>query len=212
MTQVILNIGVGRVTSSPRPCTLDQTRAVLPPLWTITNSARTCLDRLQPTPSHFRPARSRPTTTLDHCKPTPSHFGPHTAQKSLILRPILSPGWSKTNADGLELVQRFDGRANQMRRAFPSERGSKKFAESRAERGVADNAKDPAEAGSLVGSPDWTRTSNPSINSRMLCQLSYGGMLFAMFSSLQRVITLHRVFGERKSTPGYLHHTLWGGV
>ena len=24
-------------------------------------------------------------------------------------------------------------------------------------------------------SPDWTRTSNPSINSRMLCQLSYGG-------------------------------------
>lgn len=26
------------------------------------------------------------------------------------------------------------------------------------------------------GSPDWTRTSNPSINSRMLCQLSYGGL------------------------------------
>jgi hypothetical protein len=26
-------------------------------------------------------------------------------------------------------------------------------------------------------SPDWTRTSNPSINSRMLCQLSYGGSL-----------------------------------
>src|SRR3954469_6316809 len=25
-------------------------------------------------------------------------------------------------------------------------------------------------------SPDWTRTSNPSINSRMLCQLSYGGL------------------------------------
>lgn len=30
-------------------------------------------------------------------------------------------------------------------------------------------------AGILRGSPDWTRTSNPSINSRMLCQLSYGG-------------------------------------
>ena len=29
---------------------------------------------------------------------------------------------------------------------------------------------------SCLGSPDWTRTSNPSINSRMLCQLSYGGM------------------------------------
>jgi hypothetical protein len=24
-------------------------------------------------------------------------------------------------------------------------------------------------------SPDWTRTSNRPINSRMLCQLSYGG-------------------------------------
>ena len=28
----------------------------------------------------------------------------------------------------------------------------------------------------FIGSPDWTRTSNPSINSRMLCQLSYGGI------------------------------------
>src|SRR3954452_5259710 len=26
-------------------------------------------------------------------------------------------------------------------------------------------------------SPGWTRTSNPSVNSRMLCQLSYRGML-----------------------------------
>lgn len=25
------------------------------------------------------------------------------------------------------------------------------------------------------GSPGWTRTSNPAVNSRMLCQLSYGG-------------------------------------
>jgi hypothetical protein len=24
-------------------------------------------------------------------------------------------------------------------------------------------------------SPEWTRTTNPAINSRMLCQLSYGG-------------------------------------
>ena len=28
----------------------------------------------------------------------------------------------------------------------------------------------------FIRSPDWTRTSNPSINSRMLCQLSYGGI------------------------------------
>jgi hypothetical protein len=27
----------------------------------------------------------------------------------------------------------------------------------------------------LRGSPDWTRTSNPLINSQMLCQLSYQG-------------------------------------
>ena len=26
-------------------------------------------------------------------------------------------------------------------------------------------------------SPGWTRTSNPSVNSRMLCQLSYRGRL-----------------------------------
>src|SRR5699024_12872012 len=29
--------------------------------------------------------------------------------------------------------------------------------------------------GALVCSPGWARTSDPSINSRMLCQLSYGG-------------------------------------
>ena len=27
-------------------------------------------------------------------------------------------------------------------------------------------------------SPDWTRTSNPLINSQMLCQLSYRGLLW----------------------------------
>jgi hypothetical protein len=31
--------------------------------------------------------------------------------------------------------------------------------------------------GDARGSPGWTRTSNPSVNSRMLCQLSYRGML-----------------------------------
>ena len=28
----------------------------------------------------------------------------------------------------------------------------------------------------LRGSPGWTRTNNPSVNSRMLCQLSYRGL------------------------------------
>ena len=36
-----------------------------------------------------------------------------------------------------------------------------------------------------ICSPDWTRTSNPSINSRMLCQLSYGGLFcFSLLVSL----------------------------
>ena len=32
-----------------------------------------------------------------------------------------------------------------------------------------------SRSGLRVCSPDWTRTNNPAINSRMLCQLSYGG-------------------------------------
>jgi hypothetical protein len=30
----------------------------------------------------------------------------------------------------------------------------------------------------MEGSPDWTRTSNLPVNSRTLCQLSYGGMTY----------------------------------
>lgn len=33
-------------------------------------------------------------------------------------------------------------------------------------------------------------------------------MLFALFPSLQRVITLHRVFAARKSRMSYLNHIL----
>ncbi len=33
-----------------------------------------------------------------------------------------------------------------------------------------------ADDGAFSCSPGWARTSDPSINSRMLCQLSYGGM------------------------------------
>lgn len=35
--------------------------------------------------------------------------------------------------------------------------------------------KDPARGPLPCCSPDWTRTSNPPVNSRMLCQLSYRG-------------------------------------
>src|SRR5437016_1251142 len=37
-----------------------------------------------------------------------------------------------------------------------------------------------------VCSPDWTRTSNPSVNSRMLCQLSYRGPAPTKFPPLSR--------------------------
>lgn len=40
-----------------------------------------------------------------------------------------------------------------------------------------------AGAGSSFCSPNWTRTSNRSINSRMLCQLSYGGLLWPSFGA-----------------------------
>ena len=30
---------------------------------------------------------------------------------------------------------------------------------------------------SPIGSPTWTRTKNLPVNSRLLCQLSYGGMV-----------------------------------
>ena len=39
------------------------------------------------------------------------------------------------------------------------------------------------------GSPIWTRTRNPSINSRMLCQLSYGG-LWQCANSRRRTISI----------------------
>ena len=35
----------------------------------------------------------------------------------------------------------------------------------------------PCQNALACGSPDWTRTSNPLINSQMLCQLSYRGLL-----------------------------------
>ena len=38
----------------------------------------------------------------------------------------------------------------------------------------------------FVGSPIWTRTRNPSINSRMLCQLSYGGSTIEDYQVTER--------------------------
>lgn len=60
-----------------------------------------------------------------------------------------------------------------------------------------------------IGSPDWTRTSNPSINSRMLCQLSYGGLFcFRCWFPLQRVITIPGLFGLRNLKCREVHHSL----
>ena len=64
----------------------------------------------------------------------------------------------------------------------------------------------------FIRSPDWTRTSNPSINSRMLCQLSYGGLFcFRCWFPLQRVITIPGLFGLRNLKCREVHHSLgWG--
>ena len=64
----------------------------------------------------------------------------------------------------------------------------------------------------FMRSPDWTRTSNPSINSRMLCQLSYGGLFcFRCWFPLQRVITIPGLFGLRNLKCREVHHSLnWG--
>src|SRR5947208_3325668 len=42
-----------------------------------------------------------------------------------------------------------------------------------------------------IGSPGWTRTTNPPVNSRMLCQLSYRGLLGVREDiGAERVLTL----------------------
>ena len=85
----------------------------------------------------------------------------------------------------LERTFRLD--SNQRGEDFPSARGTKNLclAEGVSPRGYwfesEEQIKQEPPRRSLEGScfmrsPDWTRTSNPSINSRMLCQLSYGGI------------------------------------
>lgn len=65
------------------------------------------------------------------------------------------------------------------------------------------------EGSCFMRSPDWTRTSNPSINSRMLCQLSYGGLFcFRCWFPLQRVITIPGLFGLRNLKCREVHHSL----
>ena len=51
-------------------------------------------------------------------------------------------------------------------------------------------------------SPDWTRTSNPPINSRMLCQLSYGGPLSALGKASRRLLGLSHRWGRRPLPSG----------
>ena len=78
--------------------------------------------------------------------------------------------------------------------------------ESRRENGKASELRSEAFD---ICSPDWTRTSNPSINSRMLCQLSYGGLFcFRCWFPLQRVITIPGLFGLRNLKCREVHHSL----
>ena len=54
----------------------------------------------------------------------------------------------------------------------------------------------------VCGSPDWTRISNPSINSRMLCQLSYGGPLSALGKASRRFLGLSHRWGRGQLPSG----------
>ena len=57
-------------------------------------------------------------------------------------------------------------------------------------------------------SPGWTRTTNPSVNSRMLCQLSYRGLACPRGSTADRGLTLAyvRVGSPILSRPGTHPH------
>ena len=46
------------------------------------------------------------------------------------------------------------------------------------------------------GSPEWTRTTNPAINSRMLCQLSYGGPIARWRRGAQYLIGGTHAYGR----------------
>src|SRR6185312_17466451 len=46
-------------------------------------------------------------------------------------------------------------------------------------------------------SPGWTRTNNPPVNSRMLCQLSYRGLAAAIVAGLREGPDLVAELGER---------------
>lgn len=61
----------------------------------------------------------------------------------------------------------------------------------------------------LSCSPNWTRTSNPSINSRMLCQLSYGGICrCGLF-----LATRHNyIYPLREQQIAWQWAVLWGGL
>lgn len=52
-----------------------------------------------------------------------------------------------------------------------------------------------------LGSPVWTRTKNLPVNSRLLCQLSYGGSLCGHGSLRRRARRLHKSTG-RSEAPG----------
>ena len=41
---------------------------------------------------------------------------------------------------------------------------------------VAQKSKTPVSCDTGVNSPSWARTNDTAVNSRVLCQLSYGGM------------------------------------
>ena len=122
-----------------------------------------------------------------------------------------------------DLGRTFRLDSNQRGEDFPSARGTKNLclAEGVSPRGYwfepeeqikQEPPRRSLEGSCFIRSPDWTRTSNPSINSRMLCQLSYGGLFcFHCRFPLQRVITIPGLFGLRNLKYREVYHSLdWG--
>ncbi len=117
-----------------------------------------------------------------------------------------------------DLKRTFRLDSNQRGEDFPSARGTKNLclAEGVSPRGYwfepeeqikQEPPRRSLEGSCFIRSPDWTRTSNPSINSRMLCQLSYGGLFcFCCWFPLQRVITIPGLFGLRNLKCREVHH------
>jgi hypothetical protein len=133
--------------------------------------------------------RARPVFTLGHSGRPPQRDvlqPPRQCEADDHDRGRCEEHWVERRGDGFD-VQRVDRgrqvvdksrtrvrlRVRAGRQAI-RELASEPVREDRADGGDADRPADMPEP-ILESSPGWTRTNNPPVNSRMLCQLSYRG-------------------------------------